>query len=141
MPKNNFFGGNLLERSAKKRQERGKLSYSASMRRLDGQTKLLNPKCGCNEVIDYFNNIRREPEMSTNANSINENTLQIMLKSYKEKEKQWLKEKQRFENEMTCLKEELKAIRSFICTQSPTLDSCGNRIKETDTPVPAFIRA
>ena len=39
--------------------------------------------------------------MSTNANSINETTtLQVMLKSYKEKEQKWNKARKKLENEL-----------------------------------------
>jgi len=39
--------------------------------------------------------------MSTNANSINETTtLQVMLKSYKEKEQKWIKARKTMENEL-----------------------------------------
>lgn len=98
---NNWFAGsNLLERSGKK-TSRNKISYSASMRRLDQSSKNPLGKCGCNGVLDYLHHMRREPEMSTNANTLNENTLQFMLKSYKDKEKKWGQEKRKLQNEVS----------------------------------------
>lgn len=89
--KSRLSGHNLLEHSSKK-NSRTKIAYSASMRRLDSNQKL-QPKCRCNGMIDYFNNLRREPDMSTCTNTINYNSLQAIMKNYKEKENHWMYER------------------------------------------------
>ena len=91
---------NLLEMSNKK-GHRDKGSYSASMKRLAVNPPLNSLKLQSKETTDYFNNIRREPDMSTNANSMNENTLQIMVKQYQNKEKSWEKDRIILENEIS----------------------------------------
>lgn len=128
---------NLIERSYKKERARDKISYSASMRRLNMNPPMANSNW--NGMVDYFNNIRREADMSTNAISINETTsLQILLKSYKEKEQRWNRDRKRLGNELNWLKEELKAVRNYICNQNPF----SSNIKEScNAIVPAFIRA
>lgn len=79
--------------------------------------------------------------MSTNANSTYESTLHIMIKTYQDKEKRWTEEKLAMRNEMIWLKEELKAIRSFILTDKAFPTSFASFNKQQLTPVPAFIRA
>lgn len=79
--------------------------------------------------------------MSTNANSTYESTLHIMIKTYQDKEKRWMEEKRAMRNEMIWLKEELKAIRSFILTDKAFPTSFASFNKQHLTPVPAFIRA
>lgn len=70
--------------------------------------------------------------MSTNANSINENTLQIIMRSHQEKEQKWLKEKRKLKSKITSLEKELVAIRTYITSNPP---------EKNGSPIPAFIRA
>lgn len=77
--------------------------------------------------------------MSTNANT-NEHNIHIMIKSYQDKESKWLHEKKHLRNEITCLKEELKAIRSFILADKAIPTSLDNPSEDHEI-VPAFLRA
>jgi len=127
---------NLLERSSKKNR-RSKMSNSSSMKRMNLHSQA-STKWYWGGMMDYLNTIRREPDMSTNANSITDNTLQLMLKNYKDKELNWAKEKKILHNELRWLQEELKAIRSFICDHNPFRSNISESVKEI---IPAFIRA
>lgn len=129
---------NLLERSGKKERARGKVSFSSSIRRHNMNQPAQNTKPRCKNTIDYLNSLRREADMSTNANSINDNTLQAIISTYQEKERQWKKDKKILENELHWWREELKAIRIFLCSQDPIEASIEDQNKDI---IPAFIRA
>lgn len=137
--KQRLSGHNLLERSSKK-HSRPKISYSASMRRLDSNQKL-QAHWRWNGIVDYFNNLRREPDISTWANSINENSLHSMLKNYQEKENQWQHERSKLKNDLECLNEELKAIRGFIWDQKLPNNTLEVQATNDDKVIPSFIRA
>ena len=83
-------------------------------------------------MLDYLNSLRREPDMSTNANSINENTLQMIMNSHREKEQKWMREKRKLKTKVTSLEKELVAIRAYL-KSTPH----GN----SESPIPAFVRA
>ena len=132
---------NLLERSCKKPGQRNKISYSASMRRIDRDKNFLIQNWKWNGFLDPIRNLRRENEIIENKNSILENSLLITLQSYKDKEKRWIDEKNRMKNEMLWLKEELNAIREFILSEKSFPSNGKDLSKYIPTPIPAFIRA
>jgi len=130
---------NLLERSTNKDRPRGKISLPSSMRRINNfNPSVSNSYSRGKGSIDYLNTIRREADMSTNANSNNENTFQAIISAYQQKERLWVKEKHEMQIELKCLREELKAIRIFLCEQDPIEKNIDSQVKDI---VPAFIRA
>jgi hypothetical protein len=89
---------------------------------------------------EMLSSLRREPDLSTNANSINETTLQMMLKSHRETEQKWIKEKRMFKDRIDRLTKEVETIRTFVYSKHP-IDSNIINLDRRQSPVPSFIKA
>lgn len=90
----------LFERSDKKPATRNKLSYSASMRRIDRDKHFLIANCKCNGLLDPVGSLRREHNNADASNATLDSTLLVALQSYKDKERRWLDDKRKLQNEM-----------------------------------------
>lgn len=125
----------IMDRIGQKKQGK-KVSYSASLRRGENENIFLN---NSGKVFELDRN-RRELNLDSHENS-EYNSMLVMIRRYREKEKKWNEEKEKMKIEMLWLKEEINAIRSFILTEKTILGKVGDLTHSQPTPIPTFMRA